>query len=210
MVRIVPTEMEISSSRNCGIPYDLQKTDYLRMKIFIIVMLGLGFLLLNASSCCKENTLPPETEQGKNTFGCLVNGVVWKNRGQPHFGSPNLGAVIYENEFRIIATNTHDNIYQGIVIFVKAPLRLGIYKLNNANSFAQLNDDHNECYYKTDSISSTGTLEITKYDSTNKIVSGIFNFKAAKYSSSYLTIIKGSCDSIITITEGRFDIDTTY
>lgn len=182
------------------------------MKILNLTMLAFIFLLLNAASCSKDNsnTLPPETQEGKSTFGCLVNGVVWKNQGQPHFGSPNLGASIDSNEFVIGATNDINYTHQSIVISVKIPLRLGIYNLNSDNSFAQFYEYDNDCYYKTDSISSTGTLEITKYDPTNKIVSGIFNFKAAKFSSSYLTISKGSCDSIVTITEGRFDIKTIF
>ena len=40
-----------------------------------LLLLCLALLLL-ANECKKENydTLPPETQEGKNTFGCYVNG----------------------------------------------------------------------------------------------------------------------------------------
>jgi len=38
---------------------------------------------------------PPQSQDGKNTFGCIVNEIVLLNKGQPQFDSPNLGALIY-------------------------------------------------------------------------------------------------------------------
>ena len=56
------------------------------MKILNLTMLALGFLLRNATSCSKDNgnMLPPETQEGNNTFGYIVNGIVLLNKGQPH------------------------------------------------------------------------------------------------------------------------------
>ena len=49
---------------------------------------------------------------------------------------------------------------------------------------------------------------MTKYDKINKIVSGDFNYKALKYSSASSDILSNeNCDSIVNITEGRFDIN---
>ncbi|MGE0076606.1 MAG: DUF6252 family protein [Bacteroidales bacterium] len=178
------------------------------MKILNYSIIALCFLMINASSCFDkddEDKLPPETQTGNNTFGCLVNDIVWLNKGQPHFGTPNLEAIIDSNEFKIIASKTLDNINQSILIIIDKPLHQGIYKLNSLNCFAQFNDDVKNCYYKTDSISSTGILEITKYDSVNKIVSGRFNFRASKYITNVAAC--NTCDSTINIIEGRFDIN---
>jgi hypothetical protein len=60
------------------------------MKIIKVTMLALGFLLLNAASCTDEeygDKLPPETQNGNNTFGCLLNGKVWLPEGVP-FSTP--------------------------------------------------------------------------------------------------------------------------
>jgi len=51
-----------------------------------ILLLTISFFLL--SSSCKKNKptnpvdqLPPETQTGANTFGCLINGEVFKPGG---------------------------------------------------------------------------------------------------------------------------------
>lgn len=56
----------------------------------------MGFLLLNAASCTKDDgTLPNKTQGGKNTLVVYVNEIVLLNKGQPYIDSPNLGALIY-------------------------------------------------------------------------------------------------------------------
>ncbi len=178
------------------------------MRILKLTMLAFGFILLNAASCCKdenEETLPPETQTGANTFGCLVNGKVWLNGGYAPFPSSNLYASVYPNEFVIGALKSNDNMYQSIFIDVKAPISIGKFNLNSENHQAKFADGITNCYYQTDSISSKGTLEITKFDSINKIVSGQFSFIAFKYKPTTIAVI-GNCDSTINITEGRFDI----
>lgn len=50
------------------------------------------FLLLIASSCKKDankDKLPPATQTGENTFGCLVNGKVYIPKGYDGTGRPN-------------------------------------------------------------------------------------------------------------------------
>lgn len=175
------------------------------MKIFNLTTLALGFLLLNAASCTKDNgTLPPETQEGKNTFGCLVNEKVWLYGGFS-FPRTNLGITIDENQFSIYALKVDNKINQTVSVYIKSPLAIGFYKLNDINHIAKFIDEESNCYYQTDSISSTGTLEITKYDSINKIVSGNFSFKALKFNPDNNENII-SCDSIVSITDGRFDI----
>jgi Family of unknown function (DUF6252) len=182
------------------------------MNIIRLAMLLLGFLLINEASCRRdkyEETLPPVSQTGNNTFGCLVNGMVWRNKGPAPFPSSNL---YFSKSLitQIVAIRSdHDSIYQVISIGIKMPITIGRYALNSLNYQAKFTNAVTNCYYQTDSISATGTLEITKYDTINNVISGLFNFKATKITSNNIAS-KGNCDSTINITEGRFDIHTFY
>ena len=88
-------------------------------KIITVILLS----TLLGASCKKTNTpsptdqLPPTTQTGANTFGCLVNGKVYVPKGSSGTGSPNpktiydiglngvpnllINANQYENSFRI-------------------------------------------------------------------------------------------------------------
>lgn len=54
---------------------------------FLFCLLSLSVLLLTSAKCRKDKNnnpidqLPPETQTGANTFGCLVNGEVFKPGG---------------------------------------------------------------------------------------------------------------------------------
>ncbi|MEO7801559.1 MAG: hypothetical protein ABIR81_06155 [Ginsengibacter sp.] len=58
------------------------------------IVLIFCFFLITAS-CKKNNTptdedqLPPATQTGANTFGCLINGKVWLPKGYSNTGTPN-------------------------------------------------------------------------------------------------------------------------
>ena len=51
------------------------------MKSNILKITAMALLLAASAHSCKkeEPTLPPETQTGKNTFGCYVNGVLFLN-----------------------------------------------------------------------------------------------------------------------------------
>ncbi|MDP4275216.1 MAG: DUF6252 family protein [Bacteroidota bacterium] len=171
-----------------------------------MTILSLLFLLILTYSCCKKNdTLPPETQEGKNTFGCLVNNNLWLKGGGLSYPYSNLSIFIDKNFFSINALKIGDQTNQTVNIYIHSPLNVGIYDLNNYNHSGRFLDKIDNCYYKTDSLSATGTLEITKYDTINKIVSGLFNFKALRYNPDNNTIIENN-DSSVQITQGRFDI----
>lgn len=166
--------------------------------------LALGILLFSAISCCKdkdEDKLPPETQEGKNTFGCLVNGKVWVPTGIT-FPSPNINAEVSKTQFRIGALKSKGGYVSFNIQFQPSS---GIFNLNNEKCMAAYGNSTANCYYRTDSITSIGTLEITKFDSINNIISGRFSFNASKF-LIVGTVSDESCDSTVTITEGRFDI----
>ncbi|MGE0076607.1 MAG: DUF6252 family protein [Bacteroidales bacterium] len=179
------------------------------MKILNYLIIALCFLMINASSCFDkddEDKLPPETQTGNNTFGCLVNGKVWLPRGVP-FSS--VGTVAWVNSsYNYLSVGANQDNSQSIGFVLKdTEINSGmVYTLNsNVNSHADFEsrcETGAYCYYGSNS-KNVGELTITKFDTINMIVSGLFSFKA------YFTEAQASdcgCDSLFSITEGRFDL----
>ncbi len=169
------------------------------------------FILVFTNSCEKDktDTLPAETTLGKNTFGCLVNGNIWVNKGVNNFLSPaNVAFISYPQryEFRVSASNTTQNKQQSIVIVIGSSLKIGTYYLNNAKNYALFNKEESNCYYRTDSTVNAGTLEITYIDWFSKIVAGKFKFDVSKFQRYPDEDQSHECDPNISVTEGRFDI----
>jgi len=174
------------------------------MKTFKLIF-AIPILLLFLGSECQKNypkTLPIESTNGLNTFGSLVNGSVWIPTGQVTFPAPNLEITLYRTQFYITARRGGG---QYITFAIKYPLKIGVYNLNDDKKLAVFGDLSTGCYYHTDSLTSTGILEITKFDTINRIVSGRFNFIPVKFNPSVGGIV-GKCDSTVSITEGRFDL----
>lgn len=136
--------------------------------------------------------LPPETQEGKNTFGCLVNGKAWvvvsstRASGVYQAGILSISGSILKPQVQDIAINIEE---------VSDPIEVGReYDLtsipnNRATIFYSL-----DCQYEAENTVS-GNLIITRLDRVNHIVAGVFSF---------VTSITG-CDTL-TITHGRFDI----
>ena len=184
------------------------------MKKNITVIVVLSFVLF-LISCKKDTTpvLPSETQEGRTTFGCLVNNKVFVNEGSYQFGISNFYAVFLQRGINLNAfmIDTKQNISQVIGISLQQPIKVGLYSINSTacqvsfiNGFRQSTG----CYYTSDTTKNIGTLEITKYDTIQKILSGKFNFILHKiyHTTTSGDTIKGTCDSIITITQGRFDL----
>lgn len=165
------------------------------MKKLKLVIIVLVFLLLNLASCWKDtydgNTLPPETQEGKNTFGCLVNGKVWVATVPSNLYFQGRDGIV------IIAKKYVSKVNQEISFGLIDTLRETQYDLNDKNHEAIYNDNIKNYIFRTDSLIYTGSLEITKFDTIEKILSGRFNFKAK--------LDLPTVDSVITISDGRFD-----
>ena len=166
-------------------------------------------LLIGCHSCQLLDTplpktelekLPPATQEGKGTFGCLVNGKAWFTKsytaatGDYQLGSLSFGGTIYE-PFQ----NMHINLSDQINLPV---LGTGTYDLVPTAPYdpwvvfyVSLS-----CFYgglssnRGDTID--GKLTITKFDKSNYIVSGLFEF----------TLVHQGCDTL-KITDGRFDME---
>ncbi len=159
------------------------------MKYFkpLTFFLFISFLLSTGMQCKKDETnkeevLPAETQTGKGTFGCLVNGEVWLPRGKSFV--PAISTIIQFNILSI-ATNKSN---QNLVLAVRDVSLIGDYNLKINDNIAQFS--MGTISYKCEE----GILTITKYDKVNQIISGRFWFTA-----------KSSTGEIVEITEGRFD-----
>ncbi|WBO84040.1 DUF6252 family protein [Hymenobacter yonginensis] len=174
-------------------------------KLFLYAAL----LLLSQCSKCKDNDpspearLPPVTQTGANTFGCLVNGEAWTPQGND--GTANYtvsydlfpsGGIINISTYRIYGQGAND--FQTISVWAKGIQGVGTFYFANSSSAAAgfLNRKTN-CYWSSTDSAVTyrrGNLTITRLDLQAGIVSGTFDF----------TLYKPGCDSI-RVTQGRFD-----
>lgn len=136
--------------------------------------------------------LPPATQTGKNTFGCLVNGKAWVTET-----SVDAWAFYQEGVLSISAQLENNKFDQGISIgLIDNSLQMKEYILSTyPTNFGQLGDFQSNCGYQT-SLNHSGKLTITHLDPLNFIISGVFEFEA--YSQD--------CNKVIKITHGRFDL----
>ena len=177
----------------------------------------IALIIISLSACKKDKDkygpgtqpqpqqLPPITTEGKNTFGCLVNGEVWLPEVKPSqmFVYPLTSS--YDNiGFRIDARKRIENlVFQKISMQIINLNDIGIYYLNSNSSIGSSGSFFNsliDCLYITDTLQ-IGKVEILKLDIPNKIISGTFEM------NFYKSDIWGNpdCDTIY-ITDGRFDV----
>lgn len=137
--------------------------------------------------------LPPATQEGKNTFGCLVDGKAWVTKT-----SIDADAYYQEGRLFIYAKLDSGGIDQEMTISLfDFDLMEGEYILTEyPEIFGELRDLKTNCEYLT-SASHIGKLTITHFDQTNFIISGTFEFEA--YSDD--------CDKVVKVTHGRFDLN---
>ncbi|CAD0001288.1 hypothetical protein [Flavobacterium salmonis] len=144
--------------------------------------------------------LPPATQTGANTFGCLLDGEVFKpgitsNSYQCFYQYVNGGYY-----FNVNANNRSNGIFRAIIIStykleIAEGQILNLYERveGNASGTFSISGTFNET-----SVTNTGELKITKLDFKNNIVSGAFWFDVIDD--------KGVLHQI---REGRFDMQFT-
>ncbi|MEJ7676404.1 MAG: DUF6252 family protein [Segetibacter sp.] len=180
------------------------------MKRYLYLLL---FISISFFPGCKKNKpaidqLPLATQTGAGTFGCLVDGKVFKPKGSPFAGPILSCAYQYINDgysFQLKARQDIGDetlsvglftdslaIAQGQTIKLfqnsvgKAYGQIGKYKIGSSGSL----------YYTIPT--GFGEIKITKFDETNRIVSGTFWFDAINSNSEK-----------VQVREGRFDMHYT-
>ncbi|MBK9211513.1 MAG: hypothetical protein IPO14_00745 [Saprospiraceae bacterium] len=173
------------------------------MKNILTILVSVAIILSLASSCKKEkmpDSLPPITTEGKGTFGCKINGEIWIPKTQDEFLGNNFNLYsIYEEDLpkriSVVASKIYDDFKQEFAIFIYEPITMGVLDTNIINMrYADVNISIES--YKNHKYKQFTNFIITRYDKTNRIVSGTFEGLLVK------SITKDS----IRITEGRFDV----
>ncbi|RTQ50657.1 hypothetical protein EJV47_08465 [Hymenobacter gummosus] len=166
-----------------------------------------ALLLLTQCSKCKDDPkpgqdkLPPVTQEGENTFGCLLNGQVWTPRGNDGFSNYTVDydPTRAQGTLSIAAARIRSatNDHQTLGLFSDSIQATGTYRLRTQGRHgAGMMDVRTGCqYYAVDaSTYCRGRLTLTRLDRQAGIVAGTFEFVLAK----------PGCDTV-RVTEGRFD-----
>ncbi|RUT72803.1 hypothetical protein [Ancylomarina longa] len=179
----------------------------MKAKVKLLPFLLLVFIMLTANCCEKDDDpqLPPVTQTGENTFGCLVNGEVWIPR--PNLPYPKIQVVLGLN----VLTNDK---YLDIIAYQGAASHLGFFfceqelkegKTINLQRTMETKDcvdavymskilDQDNITFQIDSIH-TGEFLITRLDTIEKVISGTFSFDAINKNGV-----------IVEVRDGRFDL----
>jgi hypothetical protein len=172
------------------------------------------FINLVICGCDKDNDqqtnpidqLPPATQIGANTFGCLLDGVVFKPGTTNNSYQCFYQLVDGEYYFSVNANYQKAGILKSIGIAtekrtISQGQTLNLIERTFGNAYATYyiansNTGIDELQYT--STINTGELKITKLDFTNNIVSGTFWYD-----------IKDNQNIVHQIREGRFDMQFT-
>jgi len=180
------------------------------MKFRCYLLLFTVFLSLPGFHCKKHKIpheqLPPETHTGRGTFGCLVNGNVFKPKGTPLAGPILSCAYQYINggyHFQVKAREDNGSQTLSVGIFTDSleisqgrQLILS-QKFLSGNAYGQYGHyDLNASpkLFYSDSINA-GELKIDFLDTINRVVSGTFWFDAIN-----------SGEEKVQVRSGRFDV----
>jgi hypothetical protein len=180
--------------------------------MFRKIALYSALLLLTQCSKCKNDPtpadpaaqLPPATQTGAGTFGCLINGQPYTPQGRVGLGTnfdvsydPGFnGGDLVVRTYRALASEKKSFGFNAINV-----TRTGAYLFGpgRGEAHGSYNDENralpcNDYDGSRSGTFSKGTLTITRLDVAAGIVSGTFN----------LVIAKPGCDTL-KVTQGRFD-----
>ena len=145
--------------------------------------------------------LPPATQTGANTIGCLVNGQPWVPAGNN--GSSNYAISYDPNPYGVFDLATYrypvpsGKTFQSLKIYLRELHQVRSYDLknltltrvswNDSGIWSDMNSDEPNTYHK-------GTVTVTRLDLQAGIISGTFEF----------TLAKPGFDTV-RVTNGRFD-----
>lgn len=175
----------------------------------------LAFAMLLIVSNCNKNDddqptnpidqLPPVTQTGAQTFGCLINGEPFV---PPSFGS-NSPSAFYQfvdgaYTLGISARTGGGTELKSINIgCLDVPLleeiNYTLLEFATGNYFAEYRIGAGFIFDGSSNSENSGILTITRFDQTNFIISGTFNFEAKDINTG----------ETIEITNGRFDMNYT-
>ena len=174
---------------------------------------GLKILLISIVFCglfcfaqCKKDRnkpkpdnpygLPNATQTGAGVFACLINGDKFIGGDKPFYANR---AQLREDTLGVSGEPYTGRYFQFIQLAIYGNLQEGkLYEVDSINIISVLGTDSTCHGISSDVVtaySQTGTIQLTKFDTVNKIVSGIFDS---------LSFPIPGCDTLHA-TNGRFD-----
>lgn len=194
----------------------------MKILIYILSFISLAACSKDDNNENQQDQLPPITQTGANTAGCIINGKVLipKNGSQAIGGAPLYGMnvnaginfsepIIGDDYWQLEIANKRDPNSAGIVLWIKDMQQgIGNYPINQSNGELYADGPNNNqviAGIKENGVQKTywsgnnaGTITITRFDYLNGIRSGIFNVTLYN---------KDNPTEIIQVTDGRFDIN---
>lgn len=194
----------------------LRPLDFSRFKVgrnlFMVTFYCFLILILASEIQCKKSAppkdqLPPITQDGNNSFGCRVNGVIWV----PHFNCSVFTGNCKELGLEVFQGDSISKLPISFTLGVKRTGSDGtnssfiMYSpLANVNQTGNIFDsivvlyqrDTASYYYHFPPSYTLGAVNLTKLDTINNIIAGTF----------YFTLHNSAGDSVV-ITDGRFDLN---
>jgi hypothetical protein len=168
----------------------------------LLLLISLSCLSLHCKKEEKDyySILPPATQSGKETAGCLVNGQVWTYSSSVS-GLDWLpdGRFLLQLQKRVPFAPT-SKITISLYDTVKTP---GVYEISANTTYNSLAffywgagaSGGGGVFYDTDNTHK-GYLIITRLDEQQRIISGLFYFDA----------IETTTGDVVHVTDGRFDM----
>ncbi len=151
--------------------------------------------------------LPPATQTGENTFGCLINGNPWVAEIDPGVFDPTLRpldmvydetdtGVFYNNSMTLRSKQVADSIFDAFTLSASFITEESSLNVVNNNIRATYRSSYSQLFtnYEIDTLLPV-KLDITKLDTLRNICSGTFEFYA----------LSNDKTDTLHITEGRFD-----
>ncbi len=177
------------------------------MKTNPLFTLALTLIVLTSILSCTKteeiDKLPPITMEGKNTFGCLVNGKAWIPETDGGLFNERL-SVYYANTFLNLQANLRNensNVWQ--IVDVKVIFNdIGFFQIPPAPSSNELfinlknNPVGTMACTRYKCIPEDTEIEIIYINTSQRIIAGKFSYKN----------LKNDCSDVINITNGRFDV----
>ena len=146
-------------------------------KYFIILLLAMLFMACNEDKTVDVTVMPEETTIGAQTFGCLVDGWLYvggRYSDVSYTFSPQPSIYFVYNavakEMRVeVKVKEKGEGYEYLSFTINNPVENQKTTFTNAKWL-----DKTESLTEKDLGSGTGTVEITRFDTTEKIISGRF------------------------------------
>lgn len=184
------------------------------MKTYFLYCACLAFVLSSFLGCdifevktTDFTQLPPETQEGKHTFGCYIDGklFVGGNLSNSWIERDLLIAnyVKSTDELNIYTHGKINNEVQALVGFKIIHPMLDISQQFREMYYTAPDTSLLKCYCNSYSGKSSGELLLTKFDTINYIVSGRFNFIVECDDPTACGFMQ---KDTIHISQGRFDL----